>query len=346
MRPCASRPIVRGCSQAVGAAARRRPAWPRRLHAAPRGPRPVESAAPSAGGRPCVDAFRQTAFVPRKPLVFRAGAASPTARLPAARTWFAHPARALASRLDAHDAWPLPYELVQSSPHKREAVAAFRDWLLQSTAVADHVMAGILQAALADGQGRQFSQLCAPLRLLSKALEFNQLQQSRGSSTLELYIAQSSLDHLPQPLQEDLPTPELVQRAARGDVYSSSIWLGTEPTYTPLHRDPNPNLFCQLCGNKAVRLLPQALGDRLYFELQVKLRRHGSSRIRTTDMMEGEERAALHDAVWTNDELPDELYETLVGPGDALFIPDGWWHSVRSVGQGGQLNGSVNWWFR
>lgn len=207
-------------------------------------------------------------------------------------------------------------------------------------------MAGILQTAITEGEGRQFSQLYGPLLLLVKALEFNRLQDSKRLSTLELYIAQSLLSDLPQPLQDDLRTPELVRRAGKGDVYSSSIWLGTEPTYTPLHRDPNPNLFCQLCGSKSLRILPPAIGERLYFEVQVKIRQHGNSRIRTTEMMEGDERAALYDAVWSNDELVELLLETELGPGDALFIPDGWWHSVKSTGTDGQLNGSANWWFR
>jgi len=33
-----------------------------------------------------------------------------------------------------------------------------------------------------------------------------------------------------------------------------------------------------------------------------------------------------------------------VSPGDALFIPKGWWHSIKSVGIG--VTASVNWWFR
>jgi hypothetical protein len=31
--------------------------------------------------------------------------------------------------------------------------------------------------------------------------------------------------------------------------------IGHPPTYTPLHRDPNPNIFVQLAGEKVVRLL-------------------------------------------------------------------------------------------
>ena len=60
-------------------------------------------------------------------------------------------------------------------------------------------------------------------------------------------------------------------------------------------------------------------------------------------MMEGPERAALDEAVWGKD-ANGEGYDAMVNPGDALFIPNGWWHSIKSVGGG--VTASVNWWFR
>ncbi|KND90516.1 putative lysine-specific demethylase JMJD5 [Tolypocladium ophioglossoides CBS 100239] len=320
--------------------------WKRRSHGPPRCGLatllPVESAAPSAHGYPDIQAFQQRAVAPKKPLLFRRDAGSPTAQLPALKKWFGEEPsaqRSLSAYIAGFEDWPFPYELVQSESEKQDAVANFRDWLMASSVMADQIMAGILQAAVTEGE-QDFFQLYGPLKLLIKALEFNKTQDPKASSTLELYIAQSSLSDLPQPLQGDLPTPELVQRAGKGDVYSSSIWLGTEPTYTPLHRDPNPNLFCQLCSRKVVRLLPPLLGDRLFFEVQVKLRKQGNSRIRTTEMMEGEEREVLHDAVWGKEALPDQLQQVELSPGDALFIPDGWWHSVKSSEIDGRLNGS------
>jgi hypothetical protein len=299
--------------------------------------------------------FRDQALNPQKPFLFSRDVDSTTSHLPAASKWF-HQLRddkttstlswSLAPYMNQFQEWPFPYELVTPTVSNQQALVAFRDWLLSSKEPADHLLAGILEPSLTNLDTHTFFQLFAPLRLLIKALDFNRSRSHHQPGFVSLYIAQSSLPELPPALLNDLPTPDLVQHAGKGDVYSSSVWLGTEPTYTPLHRDPNPNLFCQLCNTKLVRLMPPTSGDRLFFDVQKRIRQQANSRIRTVDMMEGKEREALHEAVWLSDALPDELYEAELGPGDSLFIPNGWWHSVKSKGSHGHLNGSVNWWFR
>lgn len=210
---------------------------------------------------------------------------------------------------------------------------------------------------------QSFLNFPAPLALLDAAIKFN--LESPDAGLRKLYVAQASLNDLPQELQGDLPVPKLVKHAGKGDVYSSSIWLGLEPTYTPLHRDPNPNLFIQLCGTKVVRLLPPASGDRLFRHVQLQLGRslHINSRLRGPEMMDGPERDLMHSVVWDKTGLQDiqasqgtemtspeppssEMLEAVLQPADALFIPKGWWHSVRSEDDAGRLNASVNWWFR
>ncbi len=69
-------------------------------------------------------------------------------------------------------------------------------------------------------------------------------------------------------------------------------------------------------------------------------------------MMAGPEKLALHAAIWPDDHTTSRYaqvlstygLETEVSLGDALFIPRGWWHSVKGVGEG--ITASVNWWFR
>jgi len=158
-----------------------------------------------------------------------------------------------------------------------------------------------------------------------------------------LYIAQAQIRDLPLPLQEDLPTPSLVKNAGRGDIYDANIWLGTPPTYTPLHKDPNPNLFVQLASSKVVRLFRPEVGLSIFHTVRSRLRGHASPSFRGEEMMQGPERTALDEAVWHNPQVT-EGFEVTVRSGDAIFIPKGWWHSIKSLGR--DVTASANWWFR
>jgi hypothetical protein len=77
--------------------------------------------------------------------------------------------------------------------------------------------------------------------------------------------------------------------------------------------------------------------------VQAKIGKYGSASFRGEEMMDGPEKDALVEIVW-GDEVGGGGYEARVGPRDALFIPKGWWHSIKSVGS--EVTASVNWWFR
>lgn len=158
-----------------------------------------------------------------------------------------------------------------------------------------------------------------------------------------LYIAQAQLSVLPQEMREDLPTPKLVELAGKGDIYDANLWLGTSPTYTPLHKDPNPNFFVQLAGNKLVRLFKPLVGRKIFYSVREQIGSPASETFRGEEMMMGSEREMLERAVWDCSPFT-EGFEVMVRPGDALFIPKGWWHSIKSVNT--DVTASVNWWFR
>ena len=328
--------------------------------------------------------FRLETFDPALPLVMR-----DSHQLPAMTKWFEPRGphgtdHTFTPRLTKHSQTIFPYELTDPSasatavpgqhPSLRSTLTEFRSWLIaHSNETYLPLMA--LMAALADPstlsedassspphpadlQQQEFRQFYAPLGLLARACEFNATRSAYPRERLQrLYIAQSSLGSLPGDLAaEDLPTPALVRGAGKGDVYDSSVWLGLEPTYTPLHRDPNPNLFCQLLGEKRVRLLPPGKGQMLYERVRRELGSQGNSRFRGAEMMGGREMVALERAVWGDDGVGDgdgdgdkdgqlDMQQTVLRPGDTMFIPNGWWHSIRSNGAGA-LNASVNWWFR
>lgn len=292
-----------------------------------------------------IESFRQHAYIPETPLVLKASHITAPVK-----QWFTHgnePSACLSSQLTQHSSSFFPYEFVQiSAPSGADPILGFLDWLRAR----DEDLACQLANAVIHGQQSPteqqtvFHQISAPLGLLEMALEYNKLQPS-DNRVKRLYIAQSQLNELPGALRDDLPLPDIVMHAGKGDVYDSSLWLGLEPTYTPLHRDPNPNLFVQLLSSKTVRLLTPVLGQQLYAQIQSQLGSRGNSRFRGPEMMQGPERAALYDAIWGSGPSAN-IYEAILEAGDALFIPKGWWHSVQSRFDDGRLNASVNWWFR
>lgn len=277
------------------------------------------------------------------------------AALPALEKWFTttsidgHDETSTTPYLEQHSATWLPYELMippPSEPPRPAPLTPFLTWLSTSPSPNHQT----LSALLAETQNSPtshptFHRFSAPLALLLAGLAFNHQSPPPPRRLQQLYIAQVPLSALPPQLQSDIPTPLLVQQSGKGDVYDSSLWMGLQPTYTPWHRDPNPNFFCQLASSKAVRLMPPRRGEGLFLEARSKIGGVGGSRIRGEEMMQGEERRVLFDAVWGGG-APGEMREVRLGRGDVMFIPKGWWHSLRSDGSQGGLNASVNWWFR
>ena len=83
----------------------------------------------------------------------------------------------------------------------------------------------------------------------------------------------------------------------------AAIWAGPGGTATPAHYDPVDNVVGQFCGSKRWRLWRPSSGEPTG--------------------------------------TPD--YDVVVAPGDALFVPRGWWHRVDSAPCAGAV--SVSLWF-
>lgn len=171
------------------------------------------------------------------------------------------------------------------------------------------------------------------------------LPSASDQPNVKMYLAQAPLSNFPAKMQSEVPTPDIVLKAGKGDVYDSSLWLGRAPTYTPLHRDPNPNLFVQLAGRKIVRLYEPRKGNAVFSKVQEQIGGNASATMRGEEMMQGKEKEALEEEVWGEGEgrMPG-AWQAELDPGDALFIPKGWWHSIKGIGT--DMNCSVNWWFR
>lgn len=164
------------------------------------------------------------------------------------------------------------------------------------------------------------------------------VKDSGSHEKFRVYLAQTSVSALPSKMRDDLPIPDLVTKSGRGDVYDASIWIGIPPTYTPLHYDPNPNLLVQLAGCKTVRLLPPNTGNEVFMNVQESLGKMGSANFRGDEMMMGEEGQLFYDLIWNDKSHSDRFssfgFEAQLAQGDGLFIPKGWWHSVKGLGRG------------
>ncbi|WP_230461258.1 cupin-like domain-containing protein [Sphingobium sp. CAP-1] len=113
------------------------------------------------------------------------------------------------------------------------------------------------------------------------------------------------------PLQADLGHMDAYLTRAPG-----MLWIGGAGTFTPLHFDLTNNLLAQVTGTKRVILIPPSQTHRLAHKS------HVFSEVRDVT---NEARLKLYP------QARDVLrHEVLLTPGDALFIPIGWWHQVRS----------------
>jgi hypothetical protein len=97
--------------------------------------------------------------------------------------------------------------------------------------------------------------------------------------------------------------------------FHTCLWFGPAGTVTPLHHDQNNNMFCQLYGRKRVRLISpdetELLADAEDFYSPVSLDAPDYARF-----------------PWLAEVT---VKEVILEPGEALFIPVGWWHDVRSL---------------
>lgn len=114
-----------------------------------------------------------------------------------------------------------------------------------------------------------------------------------------------------QPLLDDLWLPP-AYFGTQKDPTRMGLWIGPRGTHTPLHHDGDNSIFCQVMGRKRFRLAPPeslALLDRsrgVYSQWDPRTQQ---------ELADG----------------PITLIELVLAPGEALFIPAGWWHQVDAL---------------
>ncbi|MCL2449063.1 MAG: cupin-like domain-containing protein [Polyangiaceae bacterium] len=109
----------------------------------------------------------------------------------------------------------------------------------------------------------------------------------------------------PHPYLEDLRTAPW-----------ASMWFGPAGTFTPWHHDTANVLFCQVYGRKRFLLVSP-------FELGVADHmRNGVYAALEPEAVDAETPAATDRVL---------VREVVLSPGDALFVPVGYWHEVRAL---------------
>ena len=117
-------------------------------------------------------------------------------------------------------------------------------------------------------------------------------------------------------LYDDLaPLPKILNPAPAMMHGGTHLWFGGKGTATELHHDGNNILFVQLHGRKRFRLVPPYALFDVYPSAGVwSANRHCAS--------DDPQFPAARDM---------EVCEVVVGPGEALLIPVGWWHHVLAL---------------
>ncbi|MEQ9323242.1 MAG: cupin-like domain-containing protein, partial [Polyangiaceae bacterium] len=94
-----------------------------------------------------------------------------------------------------------------------------------------------------------------------------------------------------------------------------TLWLGPAGTLTPLHHDSTNILFCQIVGRKRVWLIPpyetSLLDDMRGFYASFDPRRPREQ--------------------WPVAHRDVQVAELVLEPGEALFLPAGWWHQIEAL---------------
>ena len=210
-------------------------------------------------------------------------------------------------------------------------------------------------------RGRLFSYGSADASVTLPLREVLSTYHAGGLAAERLYMAQTPVDELQPRLREDIVVPDYCGVSAPADWSKPAsllaamlpvrpppdiyVWLGHTTSVSPLHFDTKHNLLTQIVGCKRVCLFAPEYTSALYaphggssnqsqlgsiglIDLRLDANDGSDDASSTTSTVH----ASLCDAFprFVTEALPNMLV-CEIGPGDALYIPSGWWHHVQAI---------------
>ncbi|KAI9119444.1 hypothetical protein K1719_010119 [Acacia pycnantha] len=153
----------------------------------------------------------------------------------------------------------------------------------------------------------------------------------------QIYLAQVAImnsDHEDrvqlEALREDIEIPPILEAK---EVSSINLWMNNAQARSSTHYDPHHNLLCVVSGRKQVLLWPPSASPLLYpMPIYGEASNHSSVALENPDYS-------------LNPRAKDSMkfaQKAVLDAGDALFIPEGWFHQVDSD----DLTIAINIWWR
>ncbi|KAK9146583.1 hypothetical protein Sjap_006486 [Stephania japonica] len=131
-------------------------------------------------------------------------------------------------------------------------------------------------------------------------------------------------------LREDIQLPSILKSKV---LTSINLWMNNCKSRSSTHYDPHHNLLCIVAGCKQVVLWPPSAGSLLYpMPVYGEASNHSSVDLGSPDF-------SIHPRAKRS---MDYSQEVILHAGDALFIPEGWYHQVDS----NDLTIAVNYWWQ
>ncbi|KAI5589723.1 hypothetical protein BDE02_05G181000 [Populus trichocarpa] len=131
-------------------------------------------------------------------------------------------------------------------------------------------------------------------------------------------------------LREDIQTPTFLETK---ELASINLWMNNAQSRSSTHYDPHHNVLCVVAGSKQVVLWPPSASPFLYpMPVYGEASNHSSIALENPDF-------SLYPRAKCS---MDYSQKVILHAGDALFIPEGWFHQVDSD----DLTIAVNFWWR